>query len=558
MIIVHVGLRSCGWIVTVRRLLATTMCLAVSLTVHAESIAKALERLNHVDIPVEERVTDATDDGGIAAFGDYKFECRNQESFNPKEEARARARFQEFLAYFSRHPAPSKEQKAKRLVLLKAAIKAGSWRADYVDLVWSIWDNRADREALQSLSTRLTDFAERGVPIALYGYVHWMGSLPSEDRYRLLKIAIDRGSPQAMVRMSDHLGMRSLALRPMAKEMAACAQHQKEPGAYEVLGEIAWREGRWVDAYRFWGDGANKGCEACIDRMEKFAMLEPGFRLNDGAMDSSARLKALREYYAGQFLYQLTKMTELLEIAPPDMAFHVSDEQIVALIERQMQPYGESVLRRDDDRAEQDRHFQVRRPMRDARSAWVARDLSSAEQSAILDAVVSDHQDWMRLPEARLNPDAFSCRTLSLPSPDPEAVRWFEQGRSLTFGPEQEQAYERAAELGYWRAAARLVGLSLDDEDWESARPIVAWLLNRKVPSGFNKLADLLESMEGYDGGLIDSDLRALLTTLRWRAAQLGDPVAQSKMSRHFREAGRQDLADALLDCARRQNPEIQ
>jgi hypothetical protein len=191
------------------------------------------------------------------------------------------------------------------------------------------------------------------------------------------------------------------------------------------------------------------------------------------------------------------------------------------------------------------------------RAAWVARELTPTQQAAILGSVFTEHREWMKLPEAKLDATDFSCRTLALPSSDPEANRWFEQGKSLPFGQEQDFAFAKAAGLGHWRAAARLVGLSLEDEDWESAEPIVAWLLGRKIPAGYNKLADLLAARGSYEDGMLDDDLRVFLTTLRWRAAQLGDPVAQSQMSRHFQDAGHRQLADTLLQCARQQNPEI-
>jgi hypothetical protein len=321
-------------------LIIAVLTMAVSVPARAEALSDALKRLNHVDIPADQRIIDATDDGGIAAFSDYKFQCKRQDDFNPKESAKAQAQFKEFLAYYSAHSNPTDDEKSKRLALLQAAAKAGSWRADYVDLIWDIWDNRANRKALQPLGDRLADFANRGTPIAIYGYVHWMGNMPRSERYSVLKAAIDRGSPQAMVLMGHHLGMHSLALRPMAKEMLACAKSQEEPGAYDVLGQIAWREGRWVDAYRTWEEGSNKGCEDCIDHMEEFVMLNPRFQLKDGFRDSTPPLKALREYYSKQFLYQITQMTELLEAAPTDMAVHVTDEQIVALIEKRLQVFG--------------------------------------------------------------------------------------------------------------------------------------------------------------------------------------------------------------------------
>jgi hypothetical protein len=321
-------------------LIIAILSFAASVAAQAEALPDALKRFNQVDIPADERIIEATDDGGIAAFTNYKFRCKRQDDFNPKESAKAEAQFKNFLTYFSTHPNPSDDEKTKRLALLKAAAKAGSWRADYIDLVWDIWDNRANSKALQPLGKRLADFANRGTPIAIYGYVHWMGNMPSNEKYDVLKAAIDRGSPQAMVLMGHDLGMHSLPLRPMAKEMLACAKSQKEPGAYDALGQIAWREGRWVDAYRLWEDGVNKGCEDCIDHMEEFSMLKPDFQLDNGFQDSIPRLKALRDYYSKQFLYQISHMTELLETAPAEMAFHVTDEQIVALIKKRQEVFG--------------------------------------------------------------------------------------------------------------------------------------------------------------------------------------------------------------------------
>jgi hypothetical protein len=323
-----------------RRLVVAVCGVTVPLMGQAASLSDELKRFNQIEIPVDERIIQDFDDGAIAAFSEYKFKCRRQKDFNPKESSNGTAQFKAFLRYASDHPEPTEAEKIERLALLQAAAKAGSWRADYVDLIWDIWTNRNDRNTLQSLSVRLANFAEQGIPIALYGFVHWHEDIPRMERYRILKEAMERGSPQAMDLMGYQLGLHSLALRPLAKEMLTCATSQKNPDAYDGLGQIAWLEGRWVDAYRMWEVGANLGCAQCIGQMEEFVMLNPGFRLSDGFYNSTPRLKALRSFYESQFFYQLTKMTELLKPATADMAFHVSDEQIIALIKRRLQKFG--------------------------------------------------------------------------------------------------------------------------------------------------------------------------------------------------------------------------
>jgi hypothetical protein len=124
-------------------------------------------------------------------------------------------------------------------------------------------------------------------------------------------------------------------------------------------------------------------------------------------------------------------------------------------------------------------------------------------------------------------------------------------------GAEADLAYAEAAALGHWRAAARLATRMLEDEDWESAQAVVAWLLRQNVPAGHNRLADLIGTVSSYEHGASDAGSLQLATALRWRAAQAGDPVAQSLMARHFADAGKPDVARALQACARRQNPAL-
>jgi hypothetical protein len=329
---------------TLKQLIVSVLGIITASVTQAASLSDDLKRFNQVEIPADERTYPA-DEVSAAAFSNYKFKCERQEDFSPKESANGAAKLKEFMAYASAHPASTCKEKIKCLALLKAAAKAGSWRADYIDLIWDISDNRSNQKALQSLEARLDNFAGQGTPIALYGYVRSHEDMPMEEMYRLLKVAIDRGSPQAMVQVGFDLGMRTLTLRPMAKEMLACAKSQQEPGAYGVLGKIAWTEGRWIDAYRLWEEGANLGCEDCIDKMKEFGALtreltvtgeirDSTTRQSNDILNSLQRLDALKDFYSKQFLYEITDMTELLVTAPTDMAFHVSDEQIVALIRK--------------------------------------------------------------------------------------------------------------------------------------------------------------------------------------------------------------------------------
>jgi hypothetical protein len=281
-------------------------------------------------------------------------------------------------------------------------------------------------------------------------------------------------------------------------------------------------------------------------------MLADGTVVRKGLGDSGGRV--LIERAPGHTDYVLELLWGLFKVSVPPECWEGAPEKFDSCA---------YWFPREDTQAQKDqattnaREMEERTARKNARFAWANREINPERQAGIIASAMVEHRNWMKSPAAELNVSSYSCRTLTLPNPGPEANRWFEQGRSLSEGQERDEAFVKAAELGHWRAAARLASRMLEDEDWESAQPVIAWLLSRNIPAGYNKLADLLEARGGYDGASPGDALRSFVTALRWRAAQSGDPAAQSLMSKFFQGAGRQGLANALLDCARGQNPEI-
>ena len=243
------------------------LSLAFLSTSSAKDLAQDLQRLNKVTMFQDEQPQE-NDSNLIKAFEHYQFQCVNENTSNPDESSDARKKFDAFIRYFNAHSLPDKAQAKERLALLEKAIKGGSWRAEYVDLIWQIWDNRNNPAAQPPLIKRLASMAQAGIPIAIYGYVKWLGGFyeQPEERYRLLKAAIDRGSPEAMTLVGGEIASRSIKLRSLGKNLLTCARKQGESSSYESLGKMAWQEGRWVDAYRIWEEGTNKGCKDCIKR----------------------------------------------------------------------------------------------------------------------------------------------------------------------------------------------------------------------------------------------------------------------------------------------------
>lgn len=188
------------------------------------------------------------------------------------------------------------------------------------------------------------------------------------------------------------------------------------------------------------------------------------------------------------------------------------------------------------------------------RTDWVYATIKAGDVAPALDRVLKEQRNWANLPGNA--PTGFNCVKLELPPPSAAALAAFDEA-SIARGPEADRAYAKSASLGYWRAAARLVQGSLNDEYWEGAVPIVAWLLAHHVPAGYNKFADVLQARSGYDGETPSNGTLNMIESLRWRAAREGDPVAQAQMADIFDKINKPAIAASLRACATEQNPTL-
>lgn len=301
-----------------------------------------LIRYNRLQLSAEARVADNTDNGEIEAFRGYQFKCQKEADFQDEETQEAKTRFDRFLQYAAQHDSPDAQQKQERLSLLQAAMAAGSWRADYLDVIWGLWANRGRPGEFKPFADRLYAHARSGLPIAVLAIVEWSGGMYEDipQRTTLLKAAIERGNPNAMASVGYNLGTHDLALRPMAKQMLDCAAAQGEPSAYDGIARLAWHEGRWVDAQRAWIKGANLGCEPCLQQVESGIAMRPGHRVSDGTYNTDAPYKALRTFYGNQFFYGITHMNSFRVTAPAALHIQVSDEQIIETIKARIAAYG--------------------------------------------------------------------------------------------------------------------------------------------------------------------------------------------------------------------------
>lgn len=304
------------------------------------SLREELEHYNHLKLSPEAQVTDATDNGEIAAFRDFAFVCANQEDHLPKETPAARKAFERFVTEFEAHPDPTVEDKRRRLDLLERAIKAGSWRAEYLDAVWGVWDNRGAPKEAQPFMDRLAKLADEGNPLAFKALLTWTNGMYEDmpRRVRWLKTGIEGGNPQILSSVGYNLGTHSVLLRPMAVRMLDCAAAQGEAEAYDGLGRIAWQEGRWVDAYRAWERGANLGSEDCMDQFSGMDTFAPISGDEYGTVEE--RLRTLRKHYSSQFLFEISHLPSLRHPAPEWKQVRFSDAQIIALIKGRIAAFG--------------------------------------------------------------------------------------------------------------------------------------------------------------------------------------------------------------------------
>lgn len=281
-------------------------------------------------------------------------------------------------------------------------------------------------------------------------------------------------------------------------------------------------------------------------------MLADGTLLKKGLSDRAGKAYLVRR--PGKTDYVLEMVWGRFQVQVPKSCWDLDPKDFQACAKWSSR---EDTQAQKYEATQEERLMQERRQFKEARLAWVQKQMTPQQREQILASTLSEHRTWMRLAEARLDVADFPCRILALPEPSSEAKYWFEKGRTAESTLGRDPAYAEAAARGHWRAAARLVSASMEDEDWESAEPIIAWLLKEKVPAGYNKLADLMAAMGAYDGATLSEVQSQVVTSLRWRAAQLGDPVAQANMSHAFEKTGRPALAKQLLDCAQKQNPEV-
>lgn len=321
------------------RISAAVVFLVFSGLASAESSPMALEDFNHFPSWDGTSAYLSTDPSLAAHFKGKKYVCSELKDASPIESDEAARAFNEFVDYTKQGSKIDNfwmdaTHKKQREDLLSAAIKAGSWKADYLDSVWVAW--RKNGEAAQQASAKFLELVQRGVPIVIYKYASNLFGRDHESMYYLYSAAIDRGSPHAMTAVGTTIVVQSKALRPVGQALLECAASKGHANAYKGLGILASMEGRRLDAYRLWTKGTNEGCEECIVRMESIAKArDPEYgplREHDSMLERVPELIAIKQFQELNIFYEMTELPDFKRKIPKEMAFYPSDSELLQVL----------------------------------------------------------------------------------------------------------------------------------------------------------------------------------------------------------------------------------
>ncbi|MBK4999036.1 hypothetical protein IAE37_001312 [Pseudomonas sp. S31] len=324
----------------------TLVLLALPKLISAHPLSDKLEAFNN-SAPFRPASDDLSpNDALLKYFKGKKFTCRNDVEFSPREDAGAAQALTELVEYTA---AGDHEEgfwldanhRQKREELLDAALKAGSWKAAYLDNVWAIRYPSEDKPA-EAASAALIKQAQDGVPIALYKYSTYLFGWDDDSMYRLLNEAIDRGSPQAMALVGGTIVMQASPLWPLGNDMLECAVSHGYANAYHSLGVLADMQGRRLDAYRLWEKGANGGCGECLSRMNEFATMRRRYTPATLKEEMTPELQQIKTFYQKNFLYELSELPETYLRIPERLEFHPTDAELLSLLKRQRILRGEA------------------------------------------------------------------------------------------------------------------------------------------------------------------------------------------------------------------------
>ncbi|MGV8924742.1 MAG: hypothetical protein ACOH2G_03550 [Ewingella sp.] len=302
----------------------------------ASTSAKNLEDFNHLPASYGASAELSVEPNLLAQFKDKPFVCRSEASFIPKESPAAADAFRHLVEYVSAGDQVEKfwmdkDHRAKREDLLAAALKEGGWKARYLNSAWTL-RYPANPKEVADANAELQKLVQQGIPIVVSHYAASLYGRDYKTMYELLSAAVDHGSPDAMTSAGGNIVPQARELHPIGRKMLECAVEQGFAPAYISLGQLAWMEGRRLDAYRLWEKGINEGCAACSERLESIGRVRRGYTSTTSMLELVPELAAINAFYENNFFYNISGLPDFKRPLPDKLKFHLDDKELLKLL----------------------------------------------------------------------------------------------------------------------------------------------------------------------------------------------------------------------------------
>jgi hypothetical protein len=190
---------------------------------------------------------------------------------------------------------------------------------------------------------------------------------------------------------------------------------------------------------------------------------------------------------------------------------------------------------------------------------WVYDEIKPEQVHKIMDAFLKEHELWWQKNQiavkAQISSSTFKCNKLNPDIAKKAPYKDLNEIRALGDADKTRAVNISEAKKGNWSGASRLVIEMLANEDWESATPVIAWMMHHKAPAAYNRMADLIGDTSSYESGSTPAEANELIHSLVWHGAMLGDPGSQHELGQLYKNKGR--LGDMALKCAIEQRPDF-
>lgn len=190
---------------------------------------------------------------------------------------------------------------------------------------------------------------------------------------------------------------------------------------------------------------------------------------------------------------------------------------------------------------------------------WVYQVVPASKVKLVIDNFLKEHNAWWnsnkKKIDAQIAAKAISCNHINVSFVNKANIAAAEEAAEIEDVSKRRSVYIESAKTGNWNAASKMVIDMLHEEDWESAAPVIAWMIHHNVPAAYNRMSELIADTGSYESGSFSTQGNDLVASLMWHGAILGDPGSQAAIAQHYDQLGMKALAGSAWTCAIEQRP---